>query len=128
MQLLGQNLKQRIEKIFQTQTILTDYGIVVWQEPHLINVHVSAVAVVQLDQDVLVVVVGADHGAGVEVVELTAPVDADPPAKAQLGDCVRPHLHDLQRIRDKILYTHIVFLATVFTSPDQLSRNLDLRQ
>ena len=64
--------------------ILTDYGIVVRQEPDLLNVDVPAVPVVQLDEDVLVVVVRADDSAGVEVGELTAPVDTDPPPQPQL--------------------------------------------
>ena len=63
----------------------------------MLDMDVSAVAVVELYQDVLVVIVGADHGAGVEVAELTAPVHADPPAQPQLGDSLRADFHYLDR-------------------------------
>ena len=48
--------------------------------PDLVDMDVSAVPVVELDDDVPVVGVGAGDGAGVEVGHLTAPVGADPPA------------------------------------------------
>ena len=45
--------------------------------------NVPAVSVVQLDDDVVVVGVGAGDGAGVEVGHLAAPVGTDSPARAQ---------------------------------------------
>ena len=52
----------------------------------MVNVNVSTVAVIQLDEDVVVVMVRPHHGAGVEVAQLAAPVNTDPSAQLQLRD------------------------------------------
>ena len=52
----------------------------------MVNVDVATVAVIQLDEDVVIVVVRSHHRAGVEVAQLAAPVNTDPPAQLQLGD------------------------------------------
>ena len=63
---------------------LTNYGVILREVPDLVNVDVSAVAVIQLDQDVVVVMVRAHHSTGVEVAQLAAPVNTDPSAQLQL--------------------------------------------
>ena len=63
---------------------LTNEGIVVREVADLINVNVSAVSVVQLDDGIVGVCgVRASDGAGVEVSHLTAPVGTDSPPWAQ---------------------------------------------
>ena len=80
----------------QKLNLLTNDWVVLREVSDLVDMNVSAVAVIQLDEDVVVVVVRADHRAGVEVAQLTAPVDTDPPAQLQLGDGLWPDLSDLQ--------------------------------
>ena len=65
---------------------LTNDGVILREVADLVKVDVSAVAVIQLDEDVVVVMVGPHHSAGVEVTQLAAPVNTDPSAQLQLGD------------------------------------------
>ena len=76
-------------------------GIVLREEPDLVNVDVATVAIVELDQDVVWVEVGADDCAGMEVAHLGAPVDRHPPAPLQLSHRSGPDLQDLDRKRNK---------------------------
>ena len=76
--------------------MLTNDWVVLREVSDLVDVHVSAVAVIQLDEDVVVVVIRPHHRAGVEVAQLTAPVNTDPPAQLQLGDRLGSDLSDLQ--------------------------------
>ena len=63
---------------------LTNYGVILREIPDLVNVNVSAVAVIELDEDIVVVMVGGHHSAGVKVAQLAAPVNTDPSAQLQL--------------------------------------------
>ena len=65
---------------------LTNDWVILWKVADLVNVDVSTVAVIQLDEDVVIVVVGPHHRAGVEVAQLAAPVNTDPSAQLQLRD------------------------------------------
>lgn len=76
--------------------LLTNDGVILREVSDLVDVNVSAVSVVQLHQDVVVVVVRSHHRAWVEVAQLTAPVDTDPPSQLQLGDSLGPDLSDLR--------------------------------
>ena len=67
-------------------SLLTNHGVILREVADLVKVNVSAVAVIQLDEDVVVVMVRPHHSAGVEVTQLAAPVNTDPPAQLQLGD------------------------------------------
>ena len=59
-------------------------GIVLREEPHLVDMDVATIAVIELDKDVVRLEVGADHGTGVEVAHLVTPVDGNPPASLKL--------------------------------------------
>ena len=66
----------------------------------MVNVNVSTVAVIQLDEDVVIVVVRSHHRTGVEVAQLAAPVNTDPPPQLQLRDGLRSDLHNLRNKTD----------------------------
>ena len=70
--------------------------IVLREEPHLVNVDVATIAVIELDKDVVGLEVGADHGAGMEVAHLVAPVDGDPPSPLKLRHCSGANFQDLR--------------------------------
>ena len=74
-------------------------GIVLRQEPYLVDMNVATVAVIELDEDVVGLEVGADHGAGVEVAHLVAPVDRHPPASLELRHSSGTNFQDLREKR-----------------------------
>ena len=76
---------------------LTNMRIVLREEPHLVNVDVATIAVIELDKDVVGLEVGADHGAGMEVAHLVAPVDGDPPASLKICNSSRANFQDLRK-------------------------------
>ena len=69
--------------------------IVLREESHLVDVNVATVAVIELDEDIVWLKVGADHGAGVEVAHLVAPVDSHPPAPLKLSHSSGTNFQDL---------------------------------
>ena len=71
--------------------------IVLREEPHLVDVDVTTVAVIKLDKDVVRLKVGADHDAGVEVAHLVAPVHGDPPASLKLRHGSGANFQDLRK-------------------------------
>ena len=79
---------------------LTNNGIILREVADLVNVYVSTVAVIQLDEDVVIVVVRPHHRAGVEVAQLAAPVNTDPLPQLQLRDGLRSDLHNLRNKTD----------------------------
>ena len=87
---------QRKQKVI----FLTNNGIILREVSDLVNVNVSTVAVIQLDEDVVVVVVGPHHCAGVEVAQLAAPVNTDSPTQLQLGDGLRSDFNNLRGKKD----------------------------
>ena len=72
-------------------------GIVLRQEPHLVDMNVATVAVIELDEDVVGLEVGANDGAGVEVAHLVAPVDSHSPASLELGHSSGSNFQDLRK-------------------------------
>lgn len=79
---------------------LTNDWVILWEVADLVNVDVSTVAVIQLDEDVVVVVVGPHHCAWVEVAQLAAPVNTDSPTQLQLGDGLRSDFNNLRGKKD----------------------------
>ena len=71
--------------------------IVLREEPHLVGVNIATVAVIELDEDVVCLKVGADHGAGVEVAHLVAPVHGDSPASRKLRHGSGANFQDLRK-------------------------------
>ena len=76
---------------------LTNMRIVLREEPHLVDVDVATIAVIELDKDIVRLKVGADHGAGMEVAHLVAPVDGDPPASLKICNSSRANFQDLRK-------------------------------
>ena len=72
-------------------------GIVLREEPHLVNVDVATIAVIKLDKDVVGLEVGTDHCARVEVAHLVAPVHGNPPASLKLRHGSGANFQDLRR-------------------------------
>ena len=72
-------------------------GIILREKPHLVNVDVATVAVIELDENIVGLEVGADDGAGVEVAHLVAPVHSHPPAPLKLRHSPRPNFQDLEK-------------------------------
>ena len=98
---------QRKQKVI----FLTNNGIILREVSDLVNVNVSTVAVIQLDEDVVIVVVRSHHRAGVEVAQLAAPVNTDPPPQLQLRDRLRSDLHNLRNKTD--FNQQNIFIQTV---------------
>ena len=63
----------------------------------MVDMNVTTVAVIELDEDVVGLKVGANHGAGVEVAHLVAPVDRHPPASLQLSHGSGSNFQNLRR-------------------------------
>ena len=84
--------------------------IVLREEPDLVNVDIATVAVIKLDEDVVGLKVRSDHGPGVEVAHLVAPVDSNPPTPLKLRHSAGTNFQDLKKyiLNDKNVYTIII--------------------
>ena len=84
----------------------------------MVDMDIATVAVIKLDEDVVGLKVRADHGPGVEVAHLVAPVDSNPPTPLKLRHSSGTNFQDLKKyiLNDKNVYdynymtTFIIFI------------------
>ena len=72
-------------------------GIVLREEPHLVDMDVATIAVIELDKDVVRLEIGADHRARVEVAHLVTPVHSNPSASLKLRHGSGANFQNLRR-------------------------------